>query len=228
MHIKVLGPIEVTEEGRVIRLTGQRQRALLAALALDLGNIVPVTRLIDVLWGDSPPVTARAKVQAHVSALRQAIGHRGRSADEPLLTCPPGYVLGPQGVELDLAEFEALMTRAWVAAGSGDRAAASGLFAAALALWRGPAFADVASPAIRAAAAVLEERRLLVVEAKAVADLALGRCETVAAQLPDTGPPGTGPPGTGPAGTGPAGGRECEMAGSRRSRLAAHEHPAAT
>jgi DNA-binding SARP family transcriptional activator len=179
VHIKVLGPIEVTEEGREIRLAGQRQRALLAALVLDLGRTVPVSRLVDVLWGGSPPPTARAKVQAHVSAIRQAIGHPGRTADEPLLTCPPGYVLGPQGVDLDLVRFEELTTRAYVASGSGDPAVASGHFAAALGLWRGPAFADVASPLIRAAAAVLEERRLLAVEAKAAADLALGRCETV-------------------------------------------------
>lgn len=178
MHIEVLGPIEVTEPGRVIRLAGQRQRALLAALALDHNRVVPVTRLVDVLWGFDPPATARAKVQAHVSALRQALGTAG-----VIETRPPGYLLSGHGSDVDLAEFEALRTGAAAACDAGEWAVASGRYAAALALWRGPACADVTSPAIRSAAAALEERRLFAVEAKAEADLVLGRCEAVAADL---------------------------------------------
>ena len=178
MHIEVLGPIEVTEPGRVIRLAGQRQRALLAALVLDQGRVVSVTRLVDVLWGFDPPATARAKVQAHVSTLRQALGAAG-----VIETRPPGYLLCGRGSQVDLTEFQALRTLAAAAYDAGEWALASQRYAAALALWRGPACADVTSPAIRAAAAALEERRLFAVEAKAEADLALGRCESVAAEL---------------------------------------------
>ena len=178
MHIEVLGPLEVTEPGRVIRLAGQRQRALLAALALDRSRVVSVTRLIDVLWGFDPPATARAKVQAHVSALRQALGTAG-----VIETRPPGYALSEHGSDVDLAEFETLRTLAAADGDAGEWALASQRYAAALALWRGPACADVTSPAIRTAAAALEERRLFAVEAKAAADLALGRCEAVAADL---------------------------------------------
>lgn len=178
MHIEVLGPIEVTESGQAIRVAGQRQRALLAALALNQNRVVSVARLVDVLWGFDPPATARAKVQAHVSALRQALGAAG-----VIETRPPGYALSESGADVDLAEFETLRTLAAAAHEAGECALASQRYAAALALWRGPACADVTSALIRTAAAALEERRLFAVEAKAEADLALGRCAAVAADL---------------------------------------------
>ncbi len=183
MRVRVLGPVEAELDGRLIRLAGQRQRALLAALALDHDKVVPVDRLVDALWDTSPPVTARAKIHAYVSALRQAFGQPTTHPRGPLVTTAPGYVLSCQGAELDLAEFESLTTRARSAGGSGQPDTASEAFASALALWRGPAFADVSSLVIRAAAAALEELRLLAVEAKAEADLSLGRPEVVAAEL---------------------------------------------
>jgi DNA-binding SARP family transcriptional activator len=184
VRIDVLGPIQVTTDGKTIRLAGQRQRALLAALTLELGKVVPVDRLVDILWDTDPPPTARVKVQAHVSALRQAIGPDTRTADGPLLTRPPGYLLCHEGIELDLAEFDVLVGQAKEAAESREPAAASELFGAGLALWRGSAFADVRSPLIRSAAHSLEGRRLLACEAKAEADLALGRSDRVVAELP--------------------------------------------
>jgi DNA-binding SARP family transcriptional activator len=184
VRIDVLGPIQVTADGQTIRLAGQRQRALLAALTLELGKVVPVDRLVDVLWDVEPPPTARVKVQAHVSALRQSIGHGTRTADGPLLTRPPGYLLCHESIELDLAAFDLLVGQAKEAAESRDPAAASELFGTALAMWRGSAFADVRSPLIRGAADSLEDRRLLACEAKAEADLALGRSDRVVADLP--------------------------------------------
>lgn len=181
MRVSVLGPIEVTGPAGPARLAGQRQRALLAALALDHGRAVPVARLVDALWDDNPPATARGRVQVHVCELRQVFGQRADRG--PLLTCPPGYLLRLRDGELDLAEFSSLTERAAGASRSGNAAAAANLLAAALALWRGQACADVRSPLVRAAADALDERRLLAVEAKAEADLALGRCEDVAADL---------------------------------------------
>ena len=183
MRINVLGPIEVMTERRVIPLAGQGQRALLAALAFDHGKVVPASRLIEILWGDSPPATARTKIQAHVSALRQAMGYRVRDVDSPLLTIPPGYLLSGREVETDVAEFGALAARGGGAAEAGEPGVASAAYGEALALWRGTAFADVSSPPIRAAAETLEERRLLVAEAKAEADLMLGRYGTVVSEL---------------------------------------------
>jgi DNA-binding SARP family transcriptional activator len=184
LRISVLGPLQVTAGGWAARLSGQRQRALLAALTLEFGNAVSVDRLVDILWDVNPPPTARVKVQAHICALRQAIGHDTPAAGGPLVTQPPGYMLRREGVELDLATFDSLIVRAKDASESREPTAASELFGAALALWRGSAFADVRSPLIRSAADSLEDRRLLACEAKAEADLALGRPDRVVAELP--------------------------------------------
>jgi DNA-binding SARP family transcriptional activator len=183
VRINVLGLVEVTRDDKVVHLA-ERQRTLLAALALDYGKVVPVGRLIDTLWNGAPPATARTKLQAHVSALRQAIGQPVRDERGPLVTYAAGYMLSGDAAELDLAEFDSTMQRARSTHESGHPAVGSELFASALALWRGPPFADVTSPGIRAAAAPLEERRVLAVEAKAEADLSIGRCGAVAAELP--------------------------------------------
>ena len=114
---------------------------------------------MDAIWGANPPATARTKLQAYVSALRKAFGQDVRD-DGPLVTRLPGYLLRAEAVELDLSSFEALTARAREAAESGRCVAASELFAAALALWRGPAFADIESSVIRSAAEKLQERRL--------------------------------------------------------------------
>ena len=186
MQINVLGPIEVVRDGRPVRLSGQRQRALLAALVLEHGKVVSVDRLVDALWDARPPMTARAKVQAHVCALRQVAGGAGDDGGERagwLLTRPPGYLLSTARVGLDLTEFEALSRLGDAAAGRGEPMAASALFGRALGMFRGTSFADVVSPLIRAAGQAIEDRRLLMVEAKAEADLGLGRPESVVSEL---------------------------------------------
>jgi DNA-binding SARP family transcriptional activator len=180
MHVRVLGTLEVLVDGEVVPLSGQRQRALLAALVLDRGRAVSVDRLVDVVWDGMPPATARTKVQGYVSALRQAIG-QPTGACGPLLTMPPGYLLRPQRV--DLAEFESLVKRGDQAWADGDPASASAWLANALELWRGSAFADVKAPLVQVAATALGERRLLALETKICSDLALGRCAVVVAEL---------------------------------------------
>jgi DNA-binding SARP family transcriptional activator len=115
--------------------------------------------------------------------LRQALGQPARGGCGPLLTTGSGYALCRECVQLDLAEFDTLTAKGRRALGAGEPGPASELFADALALWRGPAFADAVSPSLREAAGPLEERRVLTVEAKAEADLALGRPEVVAAEL---------------------------------------------
>jgi DNA-binding SARP family transcriptional activator len=183
VRINVLGLVEVTHGGTVVHLA-ERQRTLLAALALEYGKVVSVDQLVGTLWDGAPPATARTKLQAHVSALRQAIGQPVRHECGPLMTLASGYMLSGDGASIDLAEFDAIMKRARSTHESGHPAVGSEMFANALALWRGPPCADISSPVIRAAAAPLEERRVLAVEAKAEADLSLGRCGTVAAELP--------------------------------------------
>lgn len=191
MRIRVLGSVEVTIEGRHIRLAGERQRALFAILALEKGNAVQVARLLDLLWDGAPPPSARTKLQGHVSAVRheiagQCAGQAGLNSvatDGFLLTCSCTYVLRSDGVELDLDQFGDLATCAWRALEAGQWRAASDVFGRALEVWRGPALGDISLPRVRRIAETLEERRLLVLEAKAEADLALGRASVVAADL---------------------------------------------
>lgn len=183
VRINVLGPIEITYDGRPVQLAGQRQRALLAALVLERGKVVSAEKLVDVLWTSDPPASARIKIQTHVSQVRRLIGDMARTPDSLLQTRRPGYLLSANRADIDLAEFEALMSQAGKASGEGQYAAASELFAGALALWRGPAFADVKSSLIRAAATVLDERRVLALEAKAEADMELGSSRAVVSNL---------------------------------------------
>ncbi|HTU72335.1 MAG TPA: BTAD domain-containing putative transcriptional regulator [Trebonia sp.] len=181
MRVCVLGPIEVTDGGRPVRLSGLGQRTVLAALAAEHGMVVPLTRLFEALWGGTPPPTARTKVQSHVSALRLALGRQVRDGDSPLQTIRPGYVLSADGASVDATEFADLMTRARQAQ---DATATARMLGEALALWRGPAFAGLDSPVMRAAGRLLDERRVLAVEEKAAADLSLDRFDLVVAELP--------------------------------------------
>lgn len=181
MRVCVLGPIRVADDGRLVPLAGDGQRTVLAVLAAEQGAIVSVTRLFEALWGDTPPPSARTKVQSHVSALRLALGHEVRDGDSPLQTIRPGYVLSATGISVDATEFADLTARARQ---ERDPATVARMLGEALALWRGPAFTGLDSVVLRATARVLDEQRVLAVETKASTDLALGRFDVVAAELP--------------------------------------------
>jgi len=184
VRINVLGPLEVCQNGDPIPLTGMKQRVFLSSLALNPRTSVPVGVLIDALWGDGPPRTARIKVHAHVSELRKKLGADRASRPDgwPVVTGPGGYQLSSD-IELDTWEFEDNASRARQASRLGQYAQASELFAQAMAMWRGPALADVESDAIQAAASALNAERLLAIEGKAEADLQLGWLDEVVADL---------------------------------------------
>ena len=181
MRVCVLGPIEVISDGKPVSLSGPGQRTVLAVLAAEHGRVVPLTRLFEALGGDAPPPTARTKIQSHVSALRLALGQEVHDANSPLHTIRPGYVLSADQASVDATEFADLMTRAWQAK---DAATTARVLGEALVLWRGHAFAGLDSPMLRAAGRLLDEQRVLAVEAKAAADLALGRFDAMVAELP--------------------------------------------
>jgi DNA-binding SARP family transcriptional activator len=176
--------MEVRVGGRLVHLGGPKQRALLAALVLRHGRVVPMDQLLDVLWDDTPPATAVTKVQGHVWAIRKALAERGRSDGiSAVETRPPGYLLRREPVGTDLTRFEALSAAAGAAREQGDRHRAAALLAAAVGLWRGRPFADVPAAAIQAASVRLDERYLTAVEAKAEVDLSLGRYPQVLDEL---------------------------------------------
>ena len=173
----ILGPVQVVRDGRVLGLGGPRRRAVLALLLVAGGRVVPVERLAEDLWGGCPPPGAAGTLRAHVSRLRTLL-----SPDAMLVTQGGGYALAPG--QLDAARFERLAGTGREALEGGEAAAAARHLGEALGLWRGRALADVADvePLAREAAR-LEELRLLAVEGRVEADLALGRHAEVAGEL---------------------------------------------
>ena len=178
MEFRILGPLEVWDDGGEVSLGGPKPRALLAVLLLHPNEVVPTDRLIDELWGDDSPEDATAALRVNVSRLRKAL------PQDVLTTRSPGYVIRVEPDELDLHRFERLVDEARGLLARGLGSDASERLRDALALWRGPALADFvyesfAQPAI----ARLEEIRLAAVELRVDADLALGRHDEVVAEL---------------------------------------------
>jgi DNA-binding SARP family transcriptional activator len=109
VQFRILGPLEVlADDGRPLVLGGAKQRALLAVLLVHAGQVVSADRLIDELWGENPPETARSVLQVYVANLRKILepARRTRAASTLLVTQPPGYLLDLGRHAFDLAHFE--------------------------------------------------------------------------------------------------------------------------
>ena len=170
MDCGILGPLEVRLNGSTVALGGRKQRTLIAFFLLHANEVVSRDRLIDALWGERPPPSAQQSLDSYVSRLRRLVGH------ERLLRRPPGYVLVLDPGELDLARFEELVAAAREASARGDASEASSTLRSALALWRGPALADVLyEPFAATESERLQERRLVALEERIDADLAGGQ-----------------------------------------------------
>lgn len=181
MRFRVLGPMEVESDANVpVPLGGSNPRRVLATLLLAANVVVSVERLIDAVWPEQPPRSARRNIQTYVWRLRGAFG----AAGSRLVTRHGGYLIVVEPDELDLTQFEALATRGQELSNHDPRQAVSCL-RAALQLWRGPTLADLVdgSPALRALALRIDERRLAVWEQRIEADLAAGRHAAVADEL---------------------------------------------
>ena len=176
MDFRILGPLEVVDGDAVLSLGGGKQRALLAVLLLSANDVLSADRLIEDLWGERAPASGRAALQVRISQLRKALGPAGAQ----LLTRPPGYVLQIDPERLDAHRFERLLDAADGA--PPERAAAT--LREALALWRGPALADLAYESFaQPAARRLEELRLAAVENRVEAESALGRHSDLVGEL---------------------------------------------
>ncbi|MFF4324131.1 BTAD domain-containing putative transcriptional regulator [Streptomyces sp. NPDC001568] len=182
MRFGVLGQLGVwTADGTPVRVPELKVRTLLASLLVDAGRPVAGHRLIDDLWGEELPANPTRALQAKVSQLRRALDEAEPGARALIESQAPGYVLRTGDTTLDAAAFTALAGRARAATEPSVRAA---LFADALAVWRGPAFAGFeAETFTRAAADRLEEERLLVREERAEARLALGEHAELVGEL---------------------------------------------
>src|SRR5687767_594791 len=169
IEFRILGPLEVTDGERPVSIGGARQRAVLAILLLHRGQVVSVDRLVDDLWGEQAPGTATKTLQVYISRLRKELGQ------SVVLTRGGGYVLDIDADRLDAERFERLTGDGRDALERGDARRAGDLLREALGLWRGPPLGDLAyEPFAQSHVGRLDELRLVALEQRIEADLALG------------------------------------------------------
>lgn len=159
VRYRLLGPVEVEVDGAVVPIGGAKARTLLTILLLNADTVVSTHRLIDGVWGETPPLSAPHALHVYVSRLRAAL------PDGVLVSRPAGYLAAPQQDELDVAVFVDLYGRARAEAELGASTQAAHLYRQAVELWRGPALGDLAdNQALKGEATRLNEMRLLAFE----------------------------------------------------------------
>lgn len=184
VSVEVLGPLRVLVDGRAVEPGPRRRRALLAALAVEPGHALPLDVLADRVWSGEAPASTASTVQAYVSRLRQSLREAAPGLDDLLRTLPHGYLLDVPTEAADAHRFSAGLRSAHALRAEGDLAGAGAAVSAALALWRGPAYEDVAAEFARREADRLEELRADAEELAARLDLDLGRHLGLVAELP--------------------------------------------
>jgi YVTN family beta-propeller protein len=181
MHYRVLGPIEIEDDGELLPLGGAKQRALLSVLLLHANEVVSRDVLIEDLWGEGGSRGSVHSLEVQVSRLRKVLG---ASDDQALVTRPTGYQLKVGADELDLLCFEQLLEDGRLALRSTEPEKAAKTLREALSLWRGRAFEDLAYESFaQVEIERLEAQRLEALEERIDADLALGRQASLAAEL---------------------------------------------
>ncbi|MFE2153349.1 BTAD domain-containing putative transcriptional regulator [Streptomyces lavendulae] len=170
---RILGPLQVTGLSGPVRIPPGRQEVILAALLLEANRVVSTDYLVDLIWDDEPPDTARTQVQICVSRLRKLFTTAGIAA--AITTRPPGYVLKTEGDLVDAAVFARRLADARALAKRGDAPGAVELLRAAGELWQGDCLSGVSSETLRSKALQLDEERLTAAETRIELELDLGR-----------------------------------------------------
>jgi predicted ATPase/DNA-binding SARP family transcriptional activator len=171
VEVRVLGAIEVVGDDGPVSLGASKQRRLLAALVIHGGETCSADALIDAVWGETPPASARKLVQVYISQLRRALPAGGR-----IVTNGSGYALELDPASLDATRFERLLAEGRAALREDNGELAASLLGRALALWRGRAYADFAyEDFAHSEVERLEELRLVALEERVAAQLQLGR-----------------------------------------------------
>lgn len=182
MEFRILGPVGASDDRGEVDLGGRRHRLLLACLLAEPGSTVPAQRLVEALWGEHEPVTARQVLHVRMSELRKLLATAGSAAR--IVTRPPGYRVELGGDGLDAARFEDLAAAGHAALADGDPAVAAGRLRAALGTWTGPALVDLAErPFAQAYIVRWEDARAQVQDDLFGAELAAGRHAEVVAEL---------------------------------------------
>jgi DNA-binding SARP family transcriptional activator/Tfp pilus assembly protein PilF len=186
LEIRVLGPLEIVHNGCTINIGGPQLRRILARLLIDAGRTVSLAALVNELWGDRVPPDAERTARTYVSRLRAVLagpGHPG-GTEHPLTTSPPGYELRVAPATVDAGRFEALAAAGRRALGEGDARLASARLTEGLELWRGNAYAEFqGGSAVAVEGARLDELRLVAVEDRIAAALALGQSGPLVGEL---------------------------------------------
>ncbi|MFI7603688.1 AfsR/SARP family transcriptional regulator [Micromonospora sp. NPDC049366] len=172
MRFGILGPLRVGDGEATV--TAGRDRTVLAVLLLRPNRIVPAEELVDAVWDEHPPATARAQLQTCVSRLRRRFAQLG-VPPEVIVTDPVGYGVRTGPDDLDAEIFDRRVNAARAALAAGRLAEARGHFRAALALWRGPALGGIPSRTVRRRAQALDEHWLAAFEECVDVELRLGR-----------------------------------------------------
>jgi DNA-binding SARP family transcriptional activator len=178
MRFSVLGPLEVRHDGAVVELTRPKERRLLALLISRAGCAVPMVDIVEELWRDEPPPSAARTVQSHIVRLRKAVPEIETSA--------AGYLLRAEPDSVDARVFEEFARRGAAALRAGDAGAAAATLAAALGLWRGPAYAEFTGDGAGFAAveaARLAQLRVVCLEDRWDAGLRVGEHREAVADL---------------------------------------------
>jgi DNA-binding SARP family transcriptional activator len=181
VEFRILGPLEVLDEGEPVPLGTLKERIVLATLLLHSNEVVSRTRLIDELWGESPPPTAKKAVNVYVSQLRKTLTLNGHDL---IATVAGGYRLELEPEDLDTARMQRLLAHACDRAAAGEPERATELFREALALWRGPTLPDLPFESLaRIEVEQLDEVRLAALMDRIDCELALGRHQQVLGEV---------------------------------------------
>ncbi|MFH9011605.1 AfsR/SARP family transcriptional regulator [Streptomyces sp. NPDC017943] len=177
----ILGPLTVVGAGGPVRVPPGRQEIILAALLLEADRVVSTDYLVDLIWDDEPPDTARTQVQICVSRLRKLLTKAEIAA--AITTRPPGYVLRTGGESVDALLFARQVADARTAARQGDPHTAADLLRAADELWQGHCLNGVPSDTLRSKALQLDEERMTAAETRIDLELDLGRHHHLVAEI---------------------------------------------
>jgi DNA-binding SARP family transcriptional activator/tetratricopeptide (TPR) repeat protein len=164
-----------------MKIGGPRERAVLAVLALRANRLTTVEQLIDAVWGEDPPSTARGQIQGCISNLRKLFDDASMQA--AIETQSNGYQLTVTAAELDSEKFAELIAIAQRQASAGEAADATASLRTALELWRGPALEGIASDYVHRSAMSLADARLTAIEERVRLDLELGRHDEIGNEL---------------------------------------------
>lgn len=183
---KVLGPLRVMNGNHDCTPSPPKMRSVLALLVLNANRVVQMESLIDELWGNEPPRSAVTTVQTYIYHLRLFFTAEELDADGSvsIITRPPGYMLELAPGQVDAELFERPVKQGRQLLEKGQPMAAADLLADALAMWTGPALADVqCGDLLRAHAIHLEERRINAHELRIEAEIRLGRYRELVPEL---------------------------------------------